>query len=164
MSSITRDSWLTGSVCALTGVAVFIETLSYPSVQGQGFGRGPGFYPQVLAGTLIGLGLLSVLQDLWKKKPVSTGHGGRPDTVPDVTYRPVAALMALSVLSIMAMKVLGFLLSGFLLTFCSVILIKASLKARSIFVALLYSIGMMALVYLVFDVFVGVQLPGSSLF
>ena len=31
-------------------------------------------------------------------------------------------------------------------------------------VGLLYSIGMMALVYLVFEVFVGVQLPGSSLF
>jgi len=164
MPSINRDSWLTFGVCALTGVFVFIETLGYPGVQGQGFGRGPGFYPQVLAGTLIGLGLLSVLQGLWQKKRASSGQGDRPEPVPDLTYWPVAALMLLSILSIMAMKVLGFLLSGFFLTFCSVILIKASLKVRHIFVALLYSVGMMALVYLVFEVFVGVQLPGSSIF
>jgi hypothetical protein len=164
MPSIKRDSWLTFSVCALTGASVFIETLGYPSVQGQGFGRGPGFYPQVLAGTLICLGLLIVLQDLWHAKPTSSGQGDRPKSVPDVTYWPVAALMLLSVVSIMAMKVLGFLVSGFFLTFCSVILIRASLKVRHVVAGLLYSIGMMALVYLVFEVFVGIQLPGSSIF
>ena len=164
MSSIKRDSCLTFVVCALTGAAVFVETLGYPTVQGQGFGRGPGFYPQVLAGTLIGLGLLGLLQDLWHRKPASSGQGDRPEPVSDVTYWPVAALMLLSVVSILAMKVLGFLVSGFFLTFCSVILIRASLKARPVFLGLLYSIGMMALVYLVFEWFVGVQLPGSSIF
>ena len=164
MSSIKRDSCLTFVVCALTGAAVFVETLGYPTVQGQGFGRGPGFYPQVLAGTLIGLGLLGLLQDLWYRKPASSGQGDRPEPVSEVTYWPVAALMLLSVVSILAMKVLGFLVSGFFLTFCSVILIRASLKIRPLVVGLLYSIGMMALVYLVFEVFVGVQLPGSSLF
>lgn len=164
MSFTKRDSWLTFIVCALTGAAVFAETLGYPTVQGQGFGRGPGFYPQVLAGTLIGLGLLTLLQDLWAKKPASSKQASLPEPVSTVTYRPVAALMLLSVMAIMAMRVLGFLASGFFLTFCSVILIRASLKARPVFLGLLYSIGMMALVYLVFEWFVGVQLPGSSIF
>jgi hypothetical protein len=164
MFSIKRDSWITFIVCSFTGAFVLIDTFGYPLVKGQGFGRGPGFYPQVLAVTLIGLGLLTLLQGLWHKKPGPAGHVDQPAPVPGVTYWPVAGLMLLSAASILAMKYLGFLLSGFFLIFFSVLLIRASLKGRHVLLGLLYSFGMMALVYLVFYVFVGVQLPGSSLF
>ncbi len=164
MSSIKRDSWLTCLVCSLTGIFVFVDTFGYPMMKSQGFGRGPGFYPQVLAGTLIGLGLLTLIQGVRRKQPRSSTPAEAPGAVPAVTYWPVAALMLLSVASIVAMKYIGFLLSGFLLTFFSVILIRASLKGRRVVLGFIYSIGMMALVYVVFEVFVGVQLPGASLF
>lgn len=164
MSSIKRDSWVTFIVCSLTGTFVFMDTIGYPTVQGQGFGRGPGFYPQVLAGALIGLGLLALIQDLGRKKTGPPAQGDHPARLVDVTYWPVAVLMLLSAVSIIAMKVIGFLLSGFLLTFLSVLLIRASLKGRTVLLGFLYSAGMMALVYVVFEVFVGVQLPPASLF
>ncbi len=164
MLSKKRDAWLTCIVCSLTGIFVFIETFGYPIVKSQGFGRGPGFYPQVLAGTLIGLGLLTLIQAIWREKPGSSALADQPGTVPALSHWPVAALIFLSVASIIAMEYVGFLLSGFVLTFLSVILIKASLKGRCVVPGLIYSIGMMALVYVVFEVFVGVQLPGASFF
>jgi hypothetical protein len=55
------------------------------------------------------------------------------------------------------------LLSGFLLTFLSVLLIKPSSGYRQIILYFLYSLSLMALVYVVFELLVGIQLPGSSL-
>jgi hypothetical protein len=61
------------------------------------------------------------------------------------------------------MRYAGFLLSGFLLTFLSVLLIKPSSGYRQIILYFLYSLSLMALVYVVFELLVGIQLPGSSL-
>jgi len=164
MFSVKRDSWLTFIVCSVIGALVLIETAGYPVLKGQGFGRGPGFYPQVLAWAMIGLGLLILIQSLRRKKPDATGHADRPEPIPSVAYLPVAGLMLLAVASIVAMDYVGFLFSGFILTFLSVLLIRASLRGRHVVAGFIYSVGMLVLVYLVFDVFVGVQLPGSSLF
>ena len=150
-------------VCSLTGAFVFIDTLGYPTVKTQGFGGGPAFYPQVLAGTLVGLAILIVLQDLRQKKPAGSLVNGDSDPTRDNNYRSIAVLMCLCVASILAMRYAGFLLSGFLLTFLSVLLIKPSSDYRQIILYFLYSLSLMALVYVVFELLVGIQLPGSSL-
>lgn len=133
-------------------------------VQGQGFGRGPAFYPQVLAGVLIALGAVSFFKDFRKRKTASDAMEKRSEATPDVTYWPVIVFVALSVALIIAMRHVGFLLSGFLLAFFSVLLIRASFKPRQVALAVLYGAGMMALVYGVFQMLVGIQLPVSSIF
>lgn len=144
------------------GAFVFIETSGYPVLKGQGFGRGPGFYPQVLAGTIVGLGLLTALLDFLHGKAAIQTQEEQSGTARRLTYRPVVALMLLAVFSILAMKYVGFLPSGFALTFLSVLAIRAPLKGRHVVTGFLYSLGLMALVYVVFSVLVGVQLPESS--
>lgn len=162
MFSIKRDSWLTFVVCSITGAVVFIETAEYPVLKGQGFGQGPGFYPRLLAGTMIGLGLLTLLQDWLHSRDESDGQ--ETESVPSrfVKYRSVLFMLLLAIFSTMAMTSLGFLVSGFALTFLSVLVIRAPLKGRHVVTGFLYSLGLMALVYVVFAVLVGVQLPPSS--
>jgi hypothetical protein len=161
MLSIKRDSWLALIVCSVTGIFIFMNTGGYPTSKAQGFGGGPAFYPQVLAGLLIGLGLLVAIQDALQGRPGSTrpqsGSGRR-----EVTYGRVAVLMLLCVFSVLAMKYAGFVLSGFFLIFLSALLIKSPAGVRQIALYLLYSLGMIALVYVVFELFVGVQLPSAS--
>lgn len=162
MFSIKSDSWLTFAVCSITGAAVFIETAGYPVLKGQGFGQGPGFYPRLLAGTMICLGLLTLLQDWLHRRDGSDGQGTESVPTHLMKYRSVLFLMLLAIFSTMAMNSLGFLVSGFALTFLSVLVIRSPLKGRHVATGLLYSLGLMALVYVVFGVLVGVQLPPSS--
>lgn len=162
MFSMKRDSWLTFIVCSITGAVVIMETAEYPVLKGQGFGQGPGFYPRLLAGTMIGLGLLTLLQD-WLHRGEG-GHGREIERVPSrfVKYRSVVVLMLLAIFSTMAMTSLGFLASGFALTFLSVLVIRGPLKGWYVITGFLYSLGLMGVVYVVFAVLVGVQLPPSS--
>lgn len=164
MFSVKRDTWLTFFLCELTGAFIFIATSSYPITKGQGFGTGPGFYPRFLGGCMIFLGLLYLVLELLERKSSNPAHGDRsvPDT--DVTYWSITWLMLLSVASTIAIKFVGFLLSGFLLTFLSVLLIKASLKGRDVVLSFFYSICLMASIYLIFELFVGIQMPRGSFF
>lgn len=164
MLPLRRDSWVTFAVCLLIGSLVFIDTLDYPGVQGQGFGHGPAFYPRVLAGVLMVLGLFVVFQGLRHDKTVHGVKSGLEGAPAEVDFRSVVVFMALCVATILSMTYLGFLVSGFLLAFVSTMMIRASFKARDVTLGFLYSFGIMALVYVVFNVFVGVQLPGSAFF
>ena len=167
MFSERRDPWMTFIVCSCIGAFIFIDTSGYPSVQTQGFGYGPAFYPRVLAGVLIGLGMLVLFQD-WRHGTgphrLSEDRAGAPARPVRVMYRSVAVFLFLCVVSIMAMEYIGFLVSGFFLVFVSTLLIRASFTVREVALTFLYCAGMMGLVYVVFNVFVGVQMPGSVFF
>lgn len=164
MFSVLRDAWLTFTVCLLIGAFVFIDTLSYPIVRTQGFGHGPAFYPRILAGVLIALGLAFLYQGLRRRRTDREGAAEQKAPAAELTYRPVVLFMALCVASVLSMRYLGFLVSAFLLAFLSTLMIRASFKAPHVALGLLYSAAMITLVYVVFSVFVGVQLPGSALF
>ncbi len=164
MFTVRRDTWLTFVVCLVFGIFVLIDTLGYPSVKGQGFGHGPAFYPRVLAGVLVGLGLLVLIQDILGKKRLHDVKTDQTDVQIDITYRSIIIFMVLCIFSIIVMKYVGFLLSGFILVFVFSILIRASFRIIDISLVFLYSAAMMALVYIVFDVFIGVDLPNSSIF
>lgn len=150
-------------VCLVMGGFIFSDTLRYPEVQGQGFGQGPAFYPQLLAGALILLGTLILIFDLVHKDTTGS-DAGRTQTGGGVTYVPVILLMILSIVMIIVMKYFGFFISGFLLTILSVLLIRGSDMGKHLLPDLGFSVGMIILVYLVFQVFVGIQLPEGSLF
>jgi len=160
MTTVRRDAWTTFIFCLLLGGGIFVETFRYPEVQGQGFGQGPAFYPQLLAGVLIFLGALILLQGLSSKRDAATEENvdtkGR-----DIRYAPVVLLMALCLALIALMKYLGFFVSGFLLTFLTVRMIRRSRSARHLIADLGFSVGMIIVVYLVFEIFVGIELPGS---
>lgn len=164
MSVISRDSWLTFFTCLVLGLFVFIDTLRYPDVQGQGFGQGPAFYPQLLAGILIILGAIITLQDTMRKKQPIVPHDKPLKSPVRPRYAPVAMMMTLTIILVILMKYLGFYLSGFLLTILTVLMIRGSVKGRHLVMDLLFSIGIIILAYLVFAVFVGVDLPSSIIF
>ena len=163
MTAIRRDAWTTFVFCLLLGGLVFADTLRYPEVQGQGFGQGPAFYPRLLAGVLIFLGVLILLQGLGAKGNPATGEKVDPENG-GARYTPVMLLLALCLVLISLMKYLGFFVSGFLLTFLTVCIIRRSLRMRHLIADLAFSIGMIVVVYLVFQAFVGIELPVSIFF
>ena len=163
MSVNRKDSLTTFIVCLVMGGFVFSDTLRYPEVQGQGFGQGPAFYPQLLAGVLIFLGALTLVLDLAHADKGESDNGRMP-TGEGVTYLPVTLIMILTVVMIIVMTYFGFFISGFLLTFLSVLLIRGSDMGKHLLPDLGFSVGMIILVYLVFQVFVGIQLPEAALF
>lgn len=149
----------------LIGAVVIIDTFDYPAVKGQGFGYGPAFYPRVLAGALIGFGVLVLFQELLrggKKHPAEGSEQGNVET--DKTYTSIVIFLMLCVFSTLFINYIGFLLSGFLLIFISSILIRGSTRFLGLAFSLFYSIGMIILVYIVFDYFIGVDLPGAKFF
>ena len=163
-STISRDSWLTFLTCLGLGLAVFSDTIHYPEVQGQGFGRGPAFYPQLLGGTLVVLSLFVIFQDVVRRGQAVFQPGVSIEGHPKPRYLQVAKIMVLSIILVLAMKYLGFFVSGFLLTILTVLMIRDSVDKRHLALDLLFSSGIIVLVYLVFEVFVGIELPSSIFF
>ncbi len=163
MSAKRQDALTTFIFCLVMGGFVLSDTLRYPEVQGQGFGQGPAFYPQLLAGVLIFLGALIIIFDLGPKK-ITDPEPADPPSEGGISYTPVVLLMVLTVIMIIIMKFFGFFVSGFLLTILSVLLIRGADMLRHLLPDLGFSVGMIILVYLVFQVFVGIQLPEAALF
>ncbi len=163
MRHVQEGSISTFLVSLATAGIVFSDTLRYPDVQGQGFGRGPAFYPDVLAVTLIAMGIIVLVHGI-KVGPLEEKYeaAARRER-PRLDYRRVSVIFILSVLSILAMNYLGFFISGFLLILLSIFFIRkpGSMKTAALDVA--FSGGMILLVYLVFEVFVKIQLPRSIL-
>jgi hypothetical protein len=162
MAPAARDAWATFLFCLISGGLIFADTLRYPAVQGQGFGQGPAFYPQLLAGVLFFLGGLTLVQGLRSRGDPRGDEDGPAKE--QVSYGPVIFLTILCVVFIGLMEFTGFFVGGFLLTFLSVCLIRRSWRVRYLLEALGYSLGMVFLIYLVFEIFVGIQLPEGSLF
>lgn len=158
MSGLRRDSWTTAIFCLLLGGLIVFDTLHYPEVQGQGFGQGPGFYPQLLAGILIFLGAIIIAKE-WVSRGTDVTEQG--PAKPSVRYLPVVLLNVLSIVLIFLMKYFGFFVSGFLLTILTVFLIRRPANMKIMGQDLMFSIGMIVLIYLVFELFVGIELPSS---
>jgi hypothetical protein len=160
MSFEKKDAWTTFILCLVLGGSVIGDTLRYPDVQGQGFGQGPGFYPQVLAVTLILLGVLCLFQ-IFRRSKGGTGDQADQTDAPGIRYSNVILLLILSVILIACINILGFFIAGFLLTFLTVRLIRRAAWGKFLLPDLAFSVGIIILVYLVFEVFVGIDLPGS---
>jgi len=158
MSELKRDSWTTSILCFLIGGFILVDTFHYPEVQGQGFGQGPGFYPQVLAVVLIFLGALILFKE-WLPRGTETLE--QCSDKPSVRYLPVVLLNILSILMISLMKYLGFFVSGFLLIILTVFMIRRPANMKLMGLDLIFSTGMILLIYLVFEIFVGIELPNS---
>ena len=156
MPAIKRDSLVSIVFCLLVGGLIFADTLRYPAVQGQGFGQGPGFYPQLLAGLLTFLGVLNFLKGMPEETDALTGNRGEPHP----GFKSVIILNGLAVIFISLMPYLGFYVSGFLLTFLTVLLIRRPGGMGHLGMDLGFSIGIVLVIYLVFVRFVGIELPG----
>jgi hypothetical protein len=161
MLKTARYSWSTFFFCTLTGGLIIFDTLRYPEVQGQGFGQGPAFYPRLLAGVLIFLGCLTLGQGFYigKKK-----NGEAISTDTPISYTPVILLNVVCILLVGLMEYIGFFVSGFLLIFLNTCIIRQSWIFRHVIEGLVFSFGMVFLIYLVFELFVGIQLPQATFF
>jgi hypothetical protein len=152
-------------LCLGIGLFVIFQTMTFPSVKGQGFGQGPGFYPQVLACLLILLGILIPLQDIRGGEHRST----RASTAGNETVKIGNGILIILVIlaciaSTYAFKYCGFVISGFLLTLLTVRLIRGGLTRDCWGRDLGFSVAIIALVYTIFQVVIGIQLPQSIYF
>ncbi len=93
--SLTSTTLITSAFCTLLGAFVFIATSGYPSVHSQGFGRGPAFYPRVLAGLMIFIGVLTLIQDIRHARRDPPAEPAAGNDAPPVSYRPVAVFLLL---------------------------------------------------------------------
>ena len=85
--------------------------------------------------------------------PQSTGDG----------YGLVAMALVVCVLLTLAMEYCGFIVSGFVLTLVTVRLIRGGFQRAFWIKDLGFSAGIIAMIYLMFQVFIGIQLPQSIL-
>jgi hypothetical protein len=112
----------------------------------------------VLAGVLIVLGILTLLLELLHGH-IPKSKGRWRSSLFGSQQWSVFLLVFLSVAMIAAMQKVGFFISGFLLIFLSSLIIRAELNQRHVLLDLLFSAGIVLLVYTVFELFVGIELP-----
>ncbi len=94
------------------------------------------------------------------------GSAGPPETAPQSTgdgYGLVAMALVVCVLLTLAMEYCGFIVSGFVLTLVTVRLIRGGFQRAFWIKDLGFSAGIIAMIYLMFQVFIGIQLPQSIL-
>ena len=160
LKTISWIDWITSLVCFGLGFAVILDTRSYPSSQGQGFGQGPGFYPELLAWLLVGFGGLILLNRLRVNGDTVNG----PD---HASVRPINRLvievLAVCAVLMLIMRFVGFFVSGSLLTLLIIRLIRGGTGSEYWVPDLVFTVGIIGLVYLLFDVFLGIQLPAINL-
>ena len=163
MSLWKKDVLGTVLVCFAVGGFVLYQTSQYPQVRGQGFGQGPAFYPQLLAISILFLGFLYLFLNF--KKRFKADQEEQEDVQEGKRYYlPVVLLVVLSVLVISLLEYLGFWIAGFLLTFLTALIVRGNVSWKKLLVDLFFSIGVMGLVYGIFVLFVGIELPGSIWF
>ena len=162
MSAIKRDSWITAGLCVILGLAIVIDTMTFPSTPGEGFGQGPGFYPQVLAWLVVIFGVLVPVMDTRRRGKDMPNQTRTQAPSVFAGWRWIVAvgpMLLVCILMTWAMPYCGFLPTGFLMTFCGVRLIRGSWRRGNWIRDLVFCTGMLALVYIMFQVFIGIQLP-----
>ena len=142
---------VTGIALMLLSVYWIIEANKMLKVE---LGLGPGSYPKFVASCLFILGLLLVVQNVIKGIPKPEGKIDRKALLRVVIFAAVTFVYA------RAMRYLGFLL----LTPPFIFFACWFFQYRKKLVAALTSIGMTAVVYLIFRVFFYIPLPEFRLF
>lgn len=162
MQHIKRNSWLTLILCLGFGLFIIADTITFPSARGQGFGQGPGFYPQVLAWLLILLGILVPVQDIRDGNAKSAGPSKvERDSIDSGNGLLVILVLVTCLIATFAMEYCGFIISGFLLTLVTVRLIRGGFQRVFWGGDVGFSVAIIALAYVIFEVFIGIHLPQS---
>jgi len=161
-----RSDIITTAVCLLIGGLIFWDTNGYPTVQGQGFGQGPAFYPRLLAAGLMLFGLfsLSSLFDTRIDKDTAVPQDDAP--VEKVVIRPFLPFLVLllTVLFVVALPWLGFIPGGLVLVAVTAQLIRKELSGAALLTSLAAGVGIMLLIWLIFSFAIGIELPASRIF
>ena len=169
MPSIKRDAIITFVFCLIVGGYVIIASMGFPTAQdSQGFGEGPGFYPSVLGWSLILLGALALVTGLKTARDLQPDSGSENDKPAKTEEEPsryglVAAVLVLSLADIFIMRYLGFFVAGFVLVLAMVLMIRPPCSLKNVVGDLVFSAGMVVAIYLVFEVFIKIQLPRGTL-
>lgn len=140
---------LLGGAVALLGAAVYLNTLSFPTMPGDW--PGPGLFPQILSGLLILFGGIVAVQSLRSHHSVIEA------------YQPAAALKAGLVLVAVAIYIavvikLGFLITASLMTAGLMLLLGVRVR-----VAIPAGVGVAVLCILLFEKVLRVPLPPGIL-
>ncbi|PLX43036.1 MAG: hypothetical protein C0608_01065 [Deltaproteobacteria bacterium] len=162
MQSLSRKALVTCLLSLVTGIAVILEAMTFPETKGGGFGEGPAFYPTLLAGILIVLGLLTLREPAGKGAEAIEAEEGDEGALP--RYGIVSLVVVLSGISIALMKYIGFFASGFSLVLITIFLIRPPKTKMMLISGVLFSAAMIFIIYLLFEVFIGVELPRAAIF
>lgn len=161
-----REALTTFLFCCALGVIIIVDTVSYPTIKGQGFGQGPAFYPKILAYSLLLMGGVGLVSSLTVNRHRTLSISENSSHQDHILHRPFLPYLVLliSVLCILLMIYTGFILGGYLLVFSSAVLIRNDRSFHTITADGLYSAGILLLIYVVFDFLIGIQLPTGTLF
>ena len=154
----------------MVGGYVIIACQGFPQAQdSQGFGQGPGFYPQVLGWSLIILGVLTVITGMKAARDQQQYADSEVEVTSDAEeasprYGLVLAALVLSLADIVIMHYLGFFVAGFVLVLAMVMMVRPPHTLKTVLWDLVFSAGIVVVVYLVFEAFIKIQLPRAALF
>jgi len=161
-----RNDIITTAVCLLIGGLIFWDTNGYPTVQGQGFGQGPAFYPRFLAAGLMVFGLFS-LSSLFRSRPDRDVTLRQDESSVEKTrLRPFLPylILLLTVMFVLALPWLGFIPGGLVLVAVTAQLIRKELSGAALLTSLSAGGGVMLLIWLIFSFAIGIELPASRIF
>ncbi len=139
-----------GGVLLVIAVLYFVGARPLPSGQGE---PGPAFLPQILSGALTIVGLIILVRGLRTAPALSRESG-----VAHRRWEPGVAIL-LTVLYVVSFHLLGFVLSTWLYT----LFVALLFRWRPPVVAVAVSVVTTFLIYLLFQIGLGVQLPGGLL-
>ena len=181
MTSVKISSWITFGFCLAAALGIFVETAAYPAAQGSSLVQGSAFYPRLLAGLMAALGTLLVGRDILAGR----GQVSRPEAEPtpksDETpdsddspeykggYTRVVLVFVLTVAMAFMIRYLGFLAAGALFLFIAAPLVGPQKgywscnRFKNLIKDLAFSLGTMAVIYIVFELFVGLELPKAMM-
>jgi hypothetical protein len=91
-----------GLLLILIGATAFVISLDYP--MGTGMRMGPGYFPRILAGLLVGIGTIVSVRSL----------AGRPTSLPAFAIRPLLLVPAAIIIFAGSINWLGIVLSSIL--------------------------------------------------
>ncbi|MBP1154969.1 MULTISPECIES: tripartite tricarboxylate transporter TctB family protein [unclassified Paenibacillus] len=139
-----------GAFFAIFGIVIFVQSFSY--TYSSMMGPGPGMFPLWLSGILIVLSIWSMVKSITKEKTTLA------EILPKgKDLRKLITILATLAGFILVVSFLGFVIAGTLFLF--------ALLAREYrwYISLSISIGASVLLFVVFNIILGVPLPINSL-
>jgi putative tricarboxylic transport membrane protein len=153
---------ITGLIATLIGIAYSWSAWSLPRAS---FGNATGHivYPVILGIAMTVLGLALVAAELLARKTGSGKEAGDSPKFGKLTKhgKEIALAIAASVVYAILFEPLGYVFSTILYLGAVLFLVNGRVKVvRTVLVAVLFSVG----VYVLFSVFLGIQLPRMPIF
>jgi hypothetical protein len=159
---VKKEDIIAGIIFMGISIFLFIQTLKFPKPPVQG--TGPSFWPQVILTLMVIFSIALIINGLTSRKTGAAGTA-RPKVALNVKSVPKSVWgILVTTLFVFFFKQLGYMLSTFFFLIILINVINFDLRPKKLITSAIQSLLMLGMIYLIFDVFLKVNLPKGSFF